>query len=275
MIERLTEHRTTILTILVTGIIAILIIGMLLVRNFHQPLSALMRLTRKIGEGHLPQLKKLQVQNEIDQLVNNFVDMVTALQEKQNEVERAHEALRQSAITDSLTGLHNRRYLQMVFPKMLAQANREHKYLGAIIVDIDHFKRINDTFGHLAGDICLASFADELRDTSRANDDLFRLGGEEFLILTIAEDIAGIKAFAEKLRSVIEASTIVYQNQEISLTISLGISIASQHNSEQEILRQLLMQADEALYKAKNTGRNRVVISSVMPHGPAQNRQLN
>jgi len=273
LIERLTEHRGTILTILVTGVIAILFVGVLLIRNFHQPLSALMKLTREIGKGNFPLLKKTLAQNEIDELGNHFVDMVTALKEKQEEINRVHEALKQSAITDSLTGLHNRRYLQMIFPKMLAQANREHKYLGAIIIDIDHFKKINDTYGHLAGDICLATFSDDLRAASRANDDLFRMGGEEFLILTISDDTAGIKSFAEKLRATIENETILYQNQEISITISVGISIAPQHGNEQEILNQLLAQADEALYKAKKTGRNQVVESAVVPHNLYTSRQ--
>ncbi|MFO7604042.1 MAG: diguanylate cyclase [Gammaproteobacteria bacterium] len=275
LLARLTEHRTTILTILLTGIVAVFFIGLLLIRNFHRPLTDLMHLTREIGQGNFPQLKKTQAQNEIDELGNHFVDMVTALKDKQQEVERAHDALRQSAITDSLTGLHNRRYLQMVFPKRLAQTDREHKLLGAIIIDIDHFKKINDTYGHLAGDICLASFADELRETSRANDDLFRLGGEEFLILTSADDLNGIKAFAEKIRSAIEHCDIVYQHQKIAVTISAGISVATSHSSEQDILKDLLAQADEALYKAKNAGRNRVMVSPIVPHSPGRQQQLN
>jgi diguanylate cyclase (GGDEF)-like protein len=266
LLDRLAEHRAAIFTVLGIGVVAILVIGLLLIRNFHQPLTGLMTLTREIGKGNFPALRKTQAQNEIDELSNHFVDMITALKDKQGEIERAHEALRQSAITDSLTGLHNRRYLQMIFPKLLAQANREQKYLGAIIVDIDHFKKINDTFGHLAGDICLASFADELRSTSRANDDLFRLGGEEFLILTISEDVAGIKAFAEKLRQSIEQGVVVYQSQAITLTVSAGISFASQHGSEQDILNQLLAQADEALYQAKHAGRNCVFTSPIIPH---------
>ena len=259
---RLDQHRRTILILVSIGIIAITLFGMLLIRNFSRPLSQLMNMTREIAAGKLQKLEKTNEQNEVAALANQFSDMVQALIEKQEEVEQIHAALEKSAITDMLTGLHNRRYLQAIFPKLIAQAQRDHNHVAAILIDLDKFKQINDTYGHIAGDQCLAHFADELRQQSRANDYTFRIGGEEFLILTIADNAEGTCNFADKLRQAIANSPTTVNGARINLTISCGISFTTAANTDESVLTHLLHRADKALYRAKQNGRDQVQIDA-------------
>lgn len=257
---RLDQHRRTVLTLVSVGILAITLFGLLLIKNFSRPLSQLMRMTREVADGHLPNLEKTNAQNEIAALANQFSDMVKALREKQQEIEQVHAALEKSAITDMLTGLYNRRYLQVVFPKLIGQAQRDQSHVAAILIDIDKFKLINDTYGHVAGDLCLAHFSDTLKHHSRANDYLFRIGGEEFLILTIADDIEGIHNFAEKFRLSVATNPASHKNEPINFTISCGISFADPHSDETDILTHMLYRADLVLYQAKENGRNQIQI---------------
>lgn len=259
---RLDQHRKTTLWLICIGLTAITLFGLLLIRNFSRPLSQLMRLTREIAAGKLPEVSKTRHQNEIAALANQFSDMVKALKDKQEEIDQVHATLEKSAITDMLTGLYNRRYLQVVFPKLVAQAQRDNNQIAAILVDIDHFKHVNDNYGHITGDMCLAHFSDELKKYSRANDYLFRIGGEEFLVLSIVEDLDGVHQFAEKLRLAIAQSPVDYRQNTISLTISCGISLADSGGSDESAITRLLSQADKALYAAKRQGRNRVCLAA-------------
>ncbi|MDH5178358.1 MAG: diguanylate cyclase [Gammaproteobacteria bacterium] len=257
---RLNQHQRTILVLVITGIAAISLFGLLLIRNFTKPLTQLMNMTREIAAGKLPQQEITYAHGEIAALANQFADMVKALAEQQREIEQVHAALEKSAITDMLTGLYNRRYLQVIFPKLIAQAKRDNSHLAAILIDIDHFKRINDTHGHVAGDLCLAHFSDELKKHSRANDYLFRIGGEEFLILAIADEISGMQNYAEKLRQSIESTPASHNQQLIHFTISCGVSFDTPLSLEGDTLTHILSRADRALYKAKEKGRNQVQI---------------
>ena len=198
--------------------------------------------------------------------------MVNALKDKQKEIDHVHSTLEKSAITDILTGLYNRRYLQVIFPKLEAEARRNDSQIAAILIDIDYFKKINDTYGHVTGDMALAHFADELKKYSRANDYLFRIGGEEFLILSITEDINGIYKFAEKLRLAIEQSSLHYMGNDIQLTISCGISLADLSNDNEAVITHMLSLADKAMYEAKKQGRNRVCVTAGLaePKTPEQ-----
>jgi diguanylate cyclase (GGDEF)-like protein len=183
------------------------------------------------------------------------------LREQQQEIEKTHHILEQSAITDVLTGLYNRRYLQEIFPKLLASAEREDLRLFAILLDLDYFKKINDTFGHIAGDECLIAFAEQLQQVSRASDHLFRLGGEEFLVLCVHNSISDAVSFAEKIRIKIEKSPVVFETHLIKMTVSGGISSLILEGTSEGILEDMLSQADTALYNAKHAGRNRIFIA--------------
>ncbi len=260
LVQRLEKHRLTLIVIVSLSMAVILLFGFIIARNFTQPLTQLINITREVANGHLPKLDKSHKKNEITELSNHFADMLQALREKQREIDRVHAALEKTAITDNLTGLYNRHQLSEVFPKLQAQARRSNHSLFAILIDLDKFKLINDNFGHICGDVCLQHFANRLREVSRASDYLFRMGGEEFLLLTVGDDTNGIIALAEKLRTVMENTSVEYEGRSLQFTISCGISSANLEDEPTISIKNMLNHADTALYLAKKTGRNRVRI---------------
>ncbi len=261
IIAKLDKHRSTMLGLLVTGIIGVLVLGLLIIRNFSRPLKEIRDITRQVVAGELPHLEKYKATNEFEELSNNFSDMLKALREQQKEIEETHRSLEKSAITDSLTGLYNRRYMHDVFPNLYATAERAGQFLYAIILDLDYFKKINDRYGHLAGDQCLTSFSDILHQTTRASDHLFRLGGEEFLILSVHNNVIEAAKFADKIRARVEKTPVAYTNIIMKLTLSGGISRMVHGATAEHALKDMLARADAALYEAKNSGRNRICIN--------------
>ena len=260
LLAKLEKQSGLVLTLVMSGCIAVLVMGTLIIRNFSRPLTELMKITRAVAQGNLPVMNKSTATNEIALLSNQFAEMLHALRDKQEEIERVHKELEESAITDSLTRLHYRRYLQDVFPSILAQAQRESLRLTGIMIDVDHFKKINDRYGHMAGDACLIHFSKILKDTSRTNDYVFRVGGEEFLLLSLDDNPDGGKILAEKIRSAIEQAPAKSKDVLIPLTASLGVSHCELDMPADEALTHLLFNADKALYQAKSSGRNQVRI---------------
>ncbi len=245
----------------VLGSLAVALVGWLVLRNFSRPMSALMLITRQMMNGELPVMKRSHAKSEMDQLVNRFADVLDSLRREQAKLEMANRKLQETAITDSLTGLYNRRYLQEVAPGLFAQVVRDDRYLTAVLIDLDHFKAINDSWGHLGGDAVLVHFAQLLQHNSRANDFLFRIGGEEFLILNVAENPADSVALAEKFRELVSCSPASYQGSTIPLTVSIGVSCC--YGKSGDISLSVLMRAaDKSLYQAKSSGRNTVVLHS-------------
>ncbi len=242
----------------IAGVLIIFLIGFIIIRSFNKPLSVLMHLTQGVSHGHLPSLEKQDPKTEIDSLTNSFVDMVQSLKDKQSEVDKAQQALEKSAITDTLTNLYNRRHLLDIFPKLQAQAKRDNRIIIATLCDLDYFKQLNDRFGHMAGDKALKEFSSILQNQSRSNDFLYRMGGEEFLILSLGDEPAGGLALAEKIRAATREKLINYKNQTINLTVSCGVSYSAPNEDPESSLNQLLSRADRALYQAKRRGRNQV-----------------
>lgn len=173
------------------------------------------------------------------------------------------------SITDELTKLYNRRHFNQVFSKEIHRATRNQSAIAFIILDVDNFKRYNDTYGHMQGDMALVAISMTLRDMfRRAGDYAFRLGGEEFGILFSDIDSEHIPAIAEKLRKNIQTLEIEHKNNPPShvVTISIGICIADMKDSSGAIPTDpdsIYKLADEALYRAKKNGRNRIEISSL------------
>jgi len=262
VIEKLDKHRSFMLGLLGVGTIGVIMMGLLIIRNFNGPLKQIGNITRQVVAGELPNLERNRATNEFDELRNNFSDMLKSLREQQKVIEETHRNLEQSAITDSLTGLYNRRYLQDVYPKLFASVDRDDQCIYAIIMDLDYFKKINDTYGHIAGDQCLTSFSQIMQQSIRSSDHLFRLGGEEFLILSVHKNIHEAATFADKIRRKVETSPVVYTDQMIRLTVSGGVSRMKRATSAENSLKVLLTQADTALYQAKEIGRNRICIYS-------------
>jgi diguanylate cyclase (GGDEF)-like protein len=177
-----------------------------------------------------------------------------------DEVEAAfHARLRDSATRDPLTGLYNRRCLEERMPGEIAYARRHRRPLAVLLFDVDHFKAVNDRYGHLAGDAVLIAIARLVQQSVRTEDLVVRYGGEEFLILGRSLDGKGAGVFAERLRALVEALPISYGEQRIGVTISVGVAIGP--NEADRDGTTLLRRADEALYEAKRRGRNRVCVA--------------
>ncbi|MBT8083940.1 MAG: sensor domain-containing diguanylate cyclase [Woeseia sp.] len=180
----------------------------------------------------------------------------------ENVVNRAR--LLRSGQTDFLTGWHNRRYLQFRLKEELARASREGSTLVCLMLDIDHFKRINDTYGHAAGDEVLREIAHRVETQVRASDVAARYGGEEFVVLLPATDSKSAQALAERIRTAISATPIAV-NDDVAETITASIGIAScaaptKGDDLKTLGESLLARADVALYQAKSAGRNRVEV---------------
>jgi diguanylate cyclase (GGDEF)-like protein len=168
------------------------------------------------------------------------------------------QILKAESITDPLTGVGNRRLLDIEIKQRFALLKRQNVPFSTLLVDIDHFKSINDRLGHDAGDAILVSVAKELRTTLRDMDVVCRVGGEEFVIVLPGTN-ADPAAFAgERLRSAIERAKFPFQDNEIPVTVSIGLTAALATDSQETLLKR----ADEALFAAKRSGRNRCFIMS-------------
>jgi diguanylate cyclase (GGDEF)-like protein len=172
------------------------------------------------------------------------------------ELKASYEKLQELAQTDPLTKLYNRRYFQDISKNILNLSKREQEPLSIVMVDIDKFKRINDTYGHQIGDEVIVSLANILQNSKRESDIVCRYGGEEFVILLPNTAVDGALDFAEKLREKVESNRLILKDLEVNFTVSLGVS-AVRLDRESNIER-ALNRADEALYESKNSGRNRV-----------------
>ena len=183
--------------------------------------------------------------------------LITTLTKEITERKRAQDELNKLARTDALTGLFNRRYFFELAEKEFIKSVRYERPLSVIILDLDLFKDINDTYGHLVGDQVLIHIGKLLQKTSRAPDISARYGGEEFIMLLTETDCARAKIFSDRLRKLVEETPVQCENKSISLTVSIGV--AGKQNKGEETLEILISKADQSLYKAKREGRNRVV----------------
>lgn len=183
--------------------------------------------------------------------------------------ERADAEHQQLARLDMLTGVPNRRALMDGLERMFAQAVRERQPLALLMVDIDRFKRVNDTHGHLAGDAVLAAVAASLGQGLRTQDALGRYGGEEFLVVLPGTDAAGAARLAEHLRQQVEKMVVPWAGQTVHVTISIGVH--AQVPSGTATVDAMIDTADQAMYVAKRTGRNRVEVlqAPLPPSSPA------
>lgn len=164
----------------------------------------------------------------------------------------------EAAITDALTGLHNRRYMESHLGTLMEQAASRGKPLSVLVLDIDYFKAINDTYGHDAGDDVLREFAVRIRKSIRGIDLACRYGGEEFVIVMPETDMAVAATVAERLRRRIATEPFAIEQGGRSINVTISIGLAGLENAGDGALT-LLKRADQALYRAKRDGRNRVV----------------
>jgi diguanylate cyclase (GGDEF)-like protein len=174
-------------------------------------------------------------------------------------IRQQNEKLQHLASIDSLTGAYNRRYFCDELNKLWSFSQRTGAPLSLLLIDVDHFKMINDTYGHQAGDECLIHLVTILKSNAhRVTDCLARYGGEEFVILLAGTELDNAVSLAEKIRSQLESSPVNWEDKEIPLTISIGLSTGDFEERGKDSQEVFIARADKALYKAKNSGRNRV-----------------
>ncbi|MFI4923031.1 MAG: diguanylate cyclase [Burkholderiales bacterium] len=191
----------------------------------------------------------------IQQLAATFADQVALAVTNL----RLRETLRQQSILDPLTGLHNRRYLKEVMQRELARTERKKTMLAVIILDVDHFKRFNDTYGHEAGDAVLRSLAQLIERQIRGSDIACRYGGEEFILVLPEASLNIARQRGELLREAAQSMHITSSGKTLGpVSISLGLALFPQHGHTAE---ELIQAADAALYRAKQAGRNRLTIA--------------
>lgn len=180
---------------------------------------------------------------------------VTDIAVGKKDLEMANQELAQLSRTDRLTMLNNRGYWEEALLQEFRRLKRTQGPGTLVMFDIDHFKKVNDTCGHPAGDEVIRQTSARLRETMRTTDIAGRYGGEEFAVLLINTPLKGAQVFAERLRAVVAGQTIRYESHEIRYTISLGLAEISEKMKEP---KHWIEHADQALYEAKHGGRNRV-----------------
>ena len=199
--------------------------------------------------------------DEIQQNIQNIIRDFDVPEENKNEVIKQinyiYTRTKYLSITDELTGLSNRRCFDTTFEKEYLRASRYSNKLTLVMFDIDHFKSVNDTYGHQCGDFILKQVANAALQTFRKTDTVFRYGGEEFAVILTETDIEQSIIPLERFRKTIETLGLTYQNQEIQVTVSIG---ACQFQDEFMTKEIFLQKTDQALYEAKNSGRNKCIL---------------
>ncbi len=190
----------------------------------------------------------------------SYRDISNALRKNLYKLQEKTESLEIKAITDPLTGLYNKNYINEQLRDFYSLAKRTNQPMAIIMIDIDHFKNVNDKYGHLCGDEVLKKISFILKEKTREINVIGRYGGEEFIILGPISDYKSAFYIAERLRTIIENTTFYCdeKKEEFKITISAGVSV---WNQKIKNYRELLKLADEALYLAKRNGRNQVRMS--------------
>jgi diguanylate cyclase (GGDEF)-like protein len=255
--------RYLLLLLMLTGLVHS---GVLLIVLEEALLKRVEKLDRKIKQvavsGDLSLRLEVSGKDELSDLAGTVNAMLTAVQKAKAELLQAQESLKFHAEHDSLTGVLNRRAIRDVLRRELARCRREGQTLGIMVVDVDHFKRINDRFGHGAGDAALVTVVQRIAASLRPYDLVGRYGGEEFLVVAPGCDLELTQRLAERIRAAVSDEAVFLGNENMTLTVSLGITLGTAE-SDPEFL---VAAADSAMYQAKWNGRNRVEASLEAPH---------
>lgn len=244
--------------IFLSGIGIAVVSGVLLARSVLRPMRDLEAGTKRFASGELGFRLIPRSKDELSQLKLSFNTMAAALEENQR-------SLRDLSVRDQLTGLYNHREFYRLLGEELARSLRYGHQVSLLMLDIDYFKRVNDTYGHLAGDQVLRRLPELIRGQLRASDIPCRYGGEEFGV--ILPETAGAQAMevAERIRSVVAGESIALPDGgSLRITVSLGIATFPGGSANEE---DLVSAADLALYQAKRTGRNRICVAEVGENG--------
>ncbi len=204
-----------------------------------------------INDFQITQPVELELHDRI-QLANVILKFLSG-----DDVESLYnEELYSLSTTDGLLGIPNRRYLMTALEKEISRSRRHRHDLSIMMIDIDFFKKVNDTYGHLAGDAALKHLVRLIRENTRKEELLCRFGGEEFVLVLPETGPSSANTVAEKLRQIVQDTPLIFDGEEIAFTISIGVATWDDRLKTTE---NLIKKADERLYLAKTSGRNRVV----------------
>lgn len=198
-----------------------------------------------------------EIQQNIEHIINTFDIPEENKLEVIRQINFMYSRSKYLSLTDELTGLANRRSFENCFEKEFLRARRYKNKLTLVMFDIDHFKNVNDTYGHPCGDFVLKQIANAALQTFRKTDTVFRFGGEEFAIILAETDIQQSIIPLERFRKTVETLNLNYDGNFIDVTVSIG---ACQLTDEINTKEEFLNMTDRALYEAKNSGRNRTVL---------------
>jgi diguanylate cyclase (GGDEF)-like protein len=224
-----------------------------LVQNLRQTHAALEQRAAELADGRRAALNLML---DAQAARREAEEAYTKLQAKVEQIEMLQARLREEAIRDPITGCFNRRYLEETLQREFSRAQRESYPLSLAMIDIDHFKIVNDTYGHPAGDAMLQILGLMLRSQTRAGDFVCRYGGDEFLLVLPNMRLQDALHRAETWRGSFQETEICYDEQILQASLSMGVACFPQHGTQSEAV---ILAADRALYRAKNGGRNRVV----------------
>ncbi len=251
---------------LVVGLLFVIgLAAYLLSLSLVRPLNRLTSGAGKVAGGDLEVDVPVSSRSEVGYLTEVFNDMVARLRQGREELASINETLREKnvelheiSITDSLTGLYNRKHLMETLDKEVSRSQRHSRSFSLLVIDIDHFKKYNDTYGHLAGDEVLSKLASVFKESIRSSDYAARYGGEEFIIML--PEIGpgqGVEA-AERIRHKVAEEIFSGDGESIKVTISVGVACYPKNGEDAE---SVIRNADAALYEAKELGRNRVILA--------------
>jgi diguanylate cyclase len=239
-------------------VVALGVVAFLLGLVMTRPLARLTDAAARVASGDLSAELPAPGSGEIGYLTRAFNTMVSRLREKESQGE-----LEKLSLTDALTGLYNRRHLMGTLASEVQRSRRLRRAFTVLIADVDKFKQYNDTHGHLAGDAALVKIAEAFRKTTRAVDCVARYGGEEFVVMLLECGMETAATVAERIRSHVEKQDV----GEGRLTVSIGLA---EYPDGGETPEELIATADAAMYQAKNSGRNRVVVGGAIQERPPE-----
>ena len=225
---------------------------------------------RDLSEIKAREAELMAERDRIEQQATELVALTEESQATAAKLEIANQELTRLATTDSLTGILNRR---MTLERGATEYKRLQRYgsaVGVVALDIDHFKQVNDTFGHGGGDAALRAVAQACQSCLRVVDTFGRMGGEEFLAVLPETNRQGAEIVAEKIRAAVEALVIEHGEDTITVTLSVGVTVLTKENGN---LEAAIDRADRALYQAKNNGRNQVVFEASDAGASADQKQ--
>jgi len=250
--------------LMVTGLlVGIGLIAYLLGLTIVRPLNRLTEGAAKVASGNLDVGLPIGSRGEVGYMTEVFNNMVARLRQGRQELATINDTLRERneklqeiSVTDSLTGLYNRKHMMETLAHELARAQRYNHPFSVLMIDIDHFKKYNDTFGHLAGDRALAKIASIFKESVRRVDYVARYGGEEFFLMLPETKLREAMLAAERIRARVAEDTFGDSEEKVGLTISVGVA---EYPEDGDTSESIIASADTVLYQAKQVGRNRVV----------------